>query len=254
MPILYSFRRCPYAMRARLAIYVSGLRVELREIMLRDKAPEFLLSSPKATVPVLITNKEVIEESFDIMVWCLKQSDPEHWLAMPDEGYEWILRSDGPFKEALDHTKYSVRFPDLDPKLEQAKALKFLTDLNLQIGNSNWVFGEGCSLADMALLPFIRQFSKNTICGALETHQLYFQELVNHFRSRVSPNAILGESSTIFSRGKSERPLRDAIIWAAFLPISNLQLSIVASCSGRPSISSTLLKPASPICLGISMS
>lgn len=176
MPILYSFRRCPYAMRARLAIYVSGLQVELREILLRDKAPEFLLASPKATVPVLITNKEVIDESFDIMVWCLKQSDPEHWLAMPDEGYEWILRSDGPFKEALDHTKYSVRFPDLDPKLEQAKALKFLTDLNLQIGNSNWVFGKGCSLADMALLPFIRQFSN------IDKNWFYGQNLSNVYR------------------------------------------------------------------------
>ena len=176
MPILYSFRRCPYAMRARLAIYVSGLQVELREIVLRDKAPELLLASPKATVPVLITNKEVIEESFDIMVWCLKQADPEHWLAMPDEGYEWILRSDGPFKEALDHTKYSVRFPDLDPKLEQAKALKFLTDLNLQIGNSNWVFGEGCSLADMALLPFIRQFSN------IDKNWFYGQNLSNIYR------------------------------------------------------------------------
>ena len=176
MPILYSFRRCPYAMRARLAIYVSGLQVELREILLQDKAPELLLASPKATVPVLITNKEVIDESFDIMVWCLKQSDPEHWLAMPDEGYEWILRSDGPFKEALDHTKYSVRFPDLDPKLEQAKALKFLTDLNLQIGNSNWVFGAGCSLADMALLPFIRQFSN------IDKNWFYGQNLSNVYR------------------------------------------------------------------------
>ena len=173
IPILYSFRRCPYAMRARLAIYVSNIKVQLREILLRDKAPEFLLASEKGTVPVLVTQKEVIEESLDIMVWSLKQEDPEHWLNMPNEGYNWISRNDGPFKKALDHTKYSTRFPDLDAKLERAKALEFLTDLNLQIGNSNWMFGKNCSLADMALLPFIRQFSN------IDSHWFYSQNLPN---------------------------------------------------------------------------
>ena len=173
IPILYSFRRCPYAMRARLAIYVSNIKVQLREILLRDKAPEFLLASAKGTVPVLVTQKEVIEESLDIMVWSLKQEDPEHWLNMPTEGYNWISRNDGPFKKALDHTKYSTRFPDLDAKLERAKALEFLTDLNLQIGSSKWMFGKNCSLADMALLPFIRQFSN------IDSHWFYSQNLPN---------------------------------------------------------------------------
>ena len=160
-------------MRARLAIYVSNIKVQLREILLRNKAPEFLLASAKGTVPVLITQKEVIEESLDIMVWSLKQEDPEHWLNMPTEGYNWISRNDGPFKKALDHTKYSTRFPDLDAKLERAKALEFLTDLNLQIGNSKWTFGKNCSLADMALLPFIRQFSN------IDSHWFYSQNLPN---------------------------------------------------------------------------
>lgn len=160
-------------MRARLAIYVSNIKVQLREILLRNKAPEFLLASAKGTVPVLITQKEVIEESLDIMVWSLKQEDPEHWLNMPTEGYNWISRNDGPFKKALDHTKYAARFPDLDPKLERAKALEFLTDLNLQIGNSKWMFGKNCSLADMALLPFIRQFSN------IDSHWFYSQNLPN---------------------------------------------------------------------------
>ena len=160
-------------MRARLAIYVSNIKVQLREILLRDKAPEFLLASAKGTVPVLVTQKEVIEESLDIMVWSLKQEDPEHWLNMPTEGYNWISRNDGPFKKALDHTKYSTRFPDLDAKLERAKALEFLTDLNLQIGNSKWMFGKNCSLADMALLPFIRQFSN------IDSHWFYSQNLPN---------------------------------------------------------------------------
>ena len=90
-------------MRARLAIYVSNIKVQLREILLRNKAPEFLLASAKGTVPVLITQKEVIEESLDIMVWSLKQEDPEHWLNMPTEGYNWISRNDGPFKLSLIH-------------------------------------------------------------------------------------------------------------------------------------------------------
>ena len=160
-------------MRARLAIYVSNIKVQLREILLRNKAPEFLLASAKGTVPVLVTQKEVIEESLDIMVWSLKQEDPEHWLNMPTEGYNWISRNDGPFKKALDHTKYSTRFPDLDAKLERAKALEFLTDLNLQIGSSKWMFGKNCSLADMALLPFIRQFSN------IDSHWFYSQNLPN---------------------------------------------------------------------------
>jgi glutathione S-transferase len=159
LPILYSFRRCPYAMRARLALMSSGIQVELREILLRDKAPEFLASSPKGTVPILVTQFEVIEESFDVMQWALRQADPEHWLLMPAAGYDWIKRCDGPFKQALDHIKYSVRFPDLDPVQERIHASNFLKDLDNQISGSTWIFGTECTLADMALLPFIRQFA-----------------------------------------------------------------------------------------------
>ncbi|MDT2071672.1 MAG: glutathione S-transferase [Planktomarina sp.] len=160
-PVLYSFRRCPYAMRARLAILASGLTVELREIVLREKAPEFLASSPKGTVPVLVTSSAVIEESFDVMLWALEQSDPEGWLAMPEVGYEWVARCDGPFKTALDHTKYAVRYPDLDPKQERGRAAEFLVDLNLQIASSDWLFGAKCTLADIAIAPFVRQFTNS---------------------------------------------------------------------------------------------
>ena len=159
LPILYSFRRCPYAMRARLAVMASGVQVELREILLRDKAPEFLASSPKGTVPVLVTKTEVIEESLDVMRWAIGPTDPEHWLRMPEVGYDWISRCDGPFKLALDHTKYAVKFPDLDPMQERAHASEFLQDLDNEISGSDWMFGAECTLADMALLPFIRQFA-----------------------------------------------------------------------------------------------
>ncbi|WP_347823942.1 glutathione S-transferase [uncultured Planktomarina sp.] len=160
-PVLYSFRRCPYAMRARVAILASGLTVELREIVLREKAPEFLASSPKGTVPVLVTPSVVIEESLEVMLWALDQSDPESWLVMPEAGYEWIARCDGPFKTALDHTKYAVRYPDLDPEQERGRAAEFLLDLNSQIASSDWIFGATCTLADMAIVPFIRQFANS---------------------------------------------------------------------------------------------
>lgn len=155
-PLLYSFRRCPYAMRARLALQVSGVEVELREVVLRDKPQAFLDVSPSATVPCLATEAEVIDESLDVMLWALKQNDPEGWLAMPDEGYAWIERADGPFKQALDRTKYETRYPGTDPNTERDKASAFLSDLNALI--DSWMFGRE-SLADNAILPFVRQFA-----------------------------------------------------------------------------------------------
>lgn len=155
-PILYSFRRCPYAMRARLGIAASGQRVELREIVLRDKAPEFLAVSPSGTVPCLVNGAEVIDESLDVMTWALEKSDPEGWLEMPEQGWDWITRCDGPFKRALDRTKYETRYPECDPAEERAKAQEFLGELDTQI--DGWIFGRP-TLADFAILPFVRQFA-----------------------------------------------------------------------------------------------
>jgi len=155
-PILYSFRRCPYAMRARLALVSSGQQVTLREVVLRDKPDAFLAASPSATVPCLVTTDTVIDESLDIMTWALHQSDPDGWLNMPEDGWEWIRRADGPFKDALDHTKYASRYPDMDASEQRALAAEFLADLDQQIGQ--WIF-ERPSLADYAILPFVRQFA-----------------------------------------------------------------------------------------------
>jgi glutathione S-transferase len=127
-PILWTFRRCPFAMRARLAIHASGVQVDLREILLRDKPAAFLATSAKGTVPVIDTGDRVIAESRDIMLWALGQRDPEDWLAMPQDGHDLMDHCDGPFKTALDHTKYAVRYPDLDMETERAKALDFLHD------------------------------------------------------------------------------------------------------------------------------
>lgn len=158
IPILYSFRRCPYAMRARLAVAASGQQVELREILLRDKAPEFLATSPSATVPCLKDGDTVIDESLDVMKWALKRSDPEGWLDMPDDGHVLIEEADGPFKQALDRTKYDTRYPDLDQEEQRAKAHWFLHKLDGQLAQS-FLFGETPKLADMAILPFVRQFA-----------------------------------------------------------------------------------------------
>ena len=103
-PILYSFRRCPYAIRARLAIQSASVQVELREILLRDKAPKFLEASKSKTVPCLQTADNILDESLEIMIWALKINDPSNWLKQYDESIELIETCDGPFKNALDRT------------------------------------------------------------------------------------------------------------------------------------------------------
>lgn len=160
-PILWTFRRCPYAMRARLAIHASGVVVAVREILLRDKPAAFLATSPKGTVPVIDTGTEVIVESRDIMLWALAQHDPDGWLDIPQTGHDLITACDGPFKTALDHCKYAVRFPDLDIETERAKAMSFLRDLDERLIRSPYLFGVDCRLADMAILPFVRQFAQS---------------------------------------------------------------------------------------------
>jgi glutathione S-transferase len=155
-PILYSFRRCPYAMRARLAVAVSGVAVEMREILLRDKPAAFLAASPSGTVPCLVTDQGVIDESLDVMIWALRQNDPDGWLNMPEEGLGWIGRADGPFKRALDRVKYASRFDAAEVGAARAEAVAFFEDLEAVLGD--WIF-ERASLADYALLPFVRQFA-----------------------------------------------------------------------------------------------
>lgn len=155
-PILYSFRRCPYAIRARLAIAKAGVDVELREVVLRDKPAAFLDVSPSATVPCLVTRDGVLDESYDVMRWALAAHDPDGWLDMPDSAQDWIDRADGPFKDALDRTKYAPRYPGDDPEENRAKASAFLTDLDAQI--DTWIFDRP-TMTDFAILPFVRQFA-----------------------------------------------------------------------------------------------
>lgn len=164
LPILYSFRRCPYAIRARLAIAASGQTCELREIFLRDKAPEFLSASPKGTVPVLVDNDgEVYEESLDIMAWALETSDPGNWL-VPETGtiekmMALIEHADGDFKTSLDRYKYASHYESADPEIERGKAGVFLQGLDASIAAGGYLFGSRPCLADIAIAPFVRQFA-----------------------------------------------------------------------------------------------
>ncbi len=168
LPVLYSFRRCPYAMRARLALQVSGLPYELREVVLKSKPAELLAASPKGTVPVLVlSNGQVIDESLDIMRWALGQNDPDGWLnvASPDDIEALIAGNDGGFKHALDRYKYPNRYPlesgnnAKDFALAQRlEAASWLTGFESRL-NQGWLDGPQPCLADMATLPFVRQFA-----------------------------------------------------------------------------------------------
>lgn len=146
-------------MRARLAVRSAGVTVELREILLKDKPQAFLEASPSATVPALQLSNRVIDESLDVMVWALKQSDPQRLLDMPEDGWELIVANDGPFKTALDHTKYAIRFPDLDVEAERGKAAAFLMNLNERLDGQAYLCGDIETIADLAIAPFVRQFA-----------------------------------------------------------------------------------------------
>ena len=161
LPILYSFRRCPYAMRARMAIHISDQRCELREVLLRDKPPSMLQYSAKGTVPVLILQDgKVIDESLDVIDWALNLNDPDDWQRSKDKEKtkELIKINDGEFKYHLDRYKYSKRYDNEDPEFHRKKCLKFIESINNELNNSEYIFDDNISYADIVLLPFIRQF------------------------------------------------------------------------------------------------
>ena len=157
-PILYSFRRCPFAMRARLALDVSGVGHELREVRLSDKPAEMLAASPKGTVPVLVTAQGgVIEESLAIMRWALRFRDPEDWLARDDAAL--IAANDDVFKYHLDRYKYPDRHGS-DPVRHRDCGFAFLKGLETRIEAGGQLCGTKAGLTDAALMPFVRQFAQ----------------------------------------------------------------------------------------------
>lgn len=169
LPVLYSFRRCPYAMRARLALLVSKQPCELREVSLKSKPVELLKASPKATVPVLVLpNGQVIEQSLEIMRWALSQHDPEGWLQADTPSQRaWLEVNDTVFKHALDRYKYPNRYASEHTGDEAHFALKHraqaadcLMRLQACLAIQPWLGGASPGLADMAILPFVRQFAE----------------------------------------------------------------------------------------------
>ena len=165
MLVLYSFRRCPYAMRARLALYASGVVYEHREVALKAKPAEMLAASPKGTVPVLcLASGEVLEQSLDIMHWALKQHDPHGWLPVTPEAKvkadALIAINDGEFKANLDRYKYPQRF-GLDNGLKhRGLAAAWLAELDAQLQISGFLSGKSWGWTDASVAPFVRQFAR----------------------------------------------------------------------------------------------
>ena len=160
LPILYSFRRCPYAIRARLAILVSGLVCELREVSLANKPEAMLLASPKTTIPVMVLpDGRVLEESLDIMSYVLRCNDPKNWLGpVNDTRMAWVRTNDDVFKVHLDHYKYPGKYSG-DAHAHRDAGLSILARLDHVLAQQKFLAGPTCSLIDIAILPFVRQFA-----------------------------------------------------------------------------------------------
>ncbi len=157
-PVLYSFRRCPYAMRARLAILTSGQQVELREVILRDKPAHMIALSPKATVPVLwLADGSVVEESIEIMHWAL----PDAASTLSAQDIALLHQIDTDFKHHLDRYKYANRYPDADALMHRNGCLAILDQIEQRLAAAsagNWLGGNVPGFIDLAILPFVRQF------------------------------------------------------------------------------------------------
>ncbi|UST88032.1 glutathione S-transferase [Pseudomonas siliginis] len=164
MNTLYSFRRCPYAMRARMALRYAGVPVEIVEVSLKDKPAQMLALSPKGTVPVLNADGVVIDESLQIMRWALAQNDPDDWLLAGDSfAALWMEKliegNDQIFKSALNRYKYAERHPEQPMEAYRAEGALFLQKLDELLEGREYLLADHPSLADIALLPFVRQFA-----------------------------------------------------------------------------------------------
>ena len=160
-PILYSFKRCPYAMRARMALQLTNIKCEIREVRLNNKPKHMLEVSPKGTVPVLILNDRTIEESMEVIDWALNQKNvfegnlKENQIKISDE---LIIRFDDKFKYHLDRYKYASRYGDVDEIHHRNKCEKILLEIEDIISDEEWFFGKKINKLDISILPFIRQF------------------------------------------------------------------------------------------------
>ena len=160
-PILYSFRRCPYAMRARMALRRASITVELREVSLGDKPKALLELSPKGTLPVLLADELMLDESLDIMYWAIGQADPGQWLDadLQARTESLISENDGSFKSHLDQYKYWDRFPAQSQQYYRQQGETFLLKLEQLLQANQYLLADRPTLADIAVFPFVRQFA-----------------------------------------------------------------------------------------------
>lgn len=162
LPVLYSFRRCPFAIRARITLHYAEVSYELREVWLKNKPEAMLRASAKATVPTMVLpDGTVLDESLDIMHWALQLSDPESWLPTGNSSKAQALlnENDTVFKQHLDHYKYFDRFPEHPQAFYRDKACQFLSKLEHQLTGSDYLISNRISMVDVAIFPFIRQFA-----------------------------------------------------------------------------------------------
>jgi len=169
LPVLYSLRNCPFAMRARIAIYKSQQAVALRELVLSNKPPEFIAASPKATVPTLVLpNNKVIDESIDVMLWALHNSDPKQLLRNTNEAENktqadmlaLIKVFDTEFKPSLEAYKCAKRYHEANLVECRQACEVYIQRLEDALIAHKFVFDNQESMADIAIMPFIRQFAK----------------------------------------------------------------------------------------------
>ncbi|MGO2241905.1 MAG: glutathione S-transferase [Halomonas sp.] len=159
---LYSFRRCPYAMRARLGLLFAELQVELREIILKNKPAQMLAISPKGTVPVLqLFDGAVIEESREIMMWALEQQDPQGLLdaEVLTQANALIEQNDNEFKHWLDRYKYADRHLEMTQAEYRQRGEAFLQVLEKLLAQKPYLLGDSATIADIGIMPFVRQFA-----------------------------------------------------------------------------------------------
>ena len=197
-PILYSFRRCPYAMRARLALAASGIVCELREVVLAHKPPALLQTSPKGTVPVLVlADGSVLEQSLDIMLWALRRNDPEQWLPSSQQdlgvALQLIAQCDGDFKAPLDRYKYPNRYALPEGWAHRTEGAQFLQTLDTRLRTHRYLAGDRFGLADSAIAPFVRQFAHTDPAWFSSQPWPYLQPWLQAFEASGDYTRVMGK-------------------------------------------------------------
>ncbi|MFT7133098.1 MAG: glutathione S-transferase [Cyclobacteriaceae bacterium] len=215
-PVLYSFRRCPYAMRARLALAAAGVTVGLREVALKDKPVALRSISAKATVPVLqLPDQRVIDESLDIVFWALGQNDANGWLdySAPQRHAMAALVevNDGDFKFHLDRYKYADRFAGDHAGEALAGCERFLAELESRLAHNEYLFGARVSYADMVILPFVRQFAQ---CDRLVFDGLPYPRLRQWLDGLLQGDLFL----SVMTKYKAWQPQDLELLW----PVSDM--------------------------------